>query len=73
MQVIFPNKAAVLSYFVPNFCHNGELSSSLSWLTDSEVFFILFAEISQILHKIYFIPILLTFIYLVAPYQITEL
>ena len=50
-------------------CHNDELS--LSWIyclqTDSEVF-ILFAGISQILLKIYFIPILLTFMYLVALY-----
>ena len=42
-------------------CHNDELSSSLGWLdcllTDSEVF-ILSAEISQLLLKIYFIPIL---------------
>ena len=44
-------------------CHNDELSSSLGWLdcllTDSEVF-ILSAEISQLLLKIYFIPILWT-------------
>ena len=36
-------------------------------------FLILFAEISQIILKIYFIPILLTFTYLVALYQKTEL
>ena len=35
--------------------------------------FILFAEINQILLKIYFIPIVLTFMYLVAFYQKTEL
>ena len=55
-------------------CHNDELS--LSWFyflqTDSEVF-IVFSEISQILLKIYFIAILLTFMYLVALYQKTEL
>ena len=55
-------------------CHNDELS--LSWLdcllTDSEVF-ILFAEINQILLKIYFFPILLTFMYLVALYWKTKL
>ena len=49
-----------------------ELSSILSWLdcllTDLEVF-ILFAEINQIILKIYFIPILLTFMYLVALYK----
>ena len=57
---------------MPNFCHNDELSSSLSWvdclLTDSEVF-ILFAENSQILLKISVVPIYLTFMYLVALYQ----
>ena len=41
----------------------------MSWdgclLKDSELF-ILFAENSQILHKIFVIPILFTFIYLVA-------
>ena len=50
-------------------CHNDELSLSLTWLdclpTDSEIFFILFAE--------NFIPILLTIMYLVALYQETEL
>jgi len=46
-------------YSVPNFCRNDELSS------DSELF-ILFAENSQILLRIYVIPILLTFMYLVA-------
>ena len=50
-------------------CRNDELSSTMSWVgclpTDSELF-ILFAENSQILLKIYVIPILLTFIYLVA-------
>ena len=54
--------------------HNDELSLSLldCLLTDLEVF-ILFAEINQIILKIYFIPILLTFTYLVALYQKTEL
>ena len=55
------------------FCQNDNLSLSL---IDSG-FFILFAEINQILLKIYFIPILLTFyvssMYLVALYQETEL
>ena len=50
-------------------CRNDELSSTMSWvgclLKDSELF-ILFAENSQILLKISVIPILLTFIYLVA-------
>ena len=50
-------------------CCNDELSLTMSWvgclLTDSELF-ISFAENSQILLKIYVIPILLTFIYLVA-------
>ena len=50
-------------------CRNDELSSTMSWvgglLKDSELF-ILFAENSQILLKISFIPILLTFIYLVT-------
>ena len=50
-------------------CRNDELSSTMSWvgclLKDSELF-ILFAENSQILLKISVIPILWTFIYLVA-------
>ena len=50
-------------------CRNDKLSSTMSWvncfLKDSE-FFILFAENSQMLLKISVIPILLTFIYLVA-------
>ena len=58
-------------------CHNDELSSSFSWLdclqTDSELFLILFAEINQLLLKISFIPIILTFMYLVALYQNIEL
>ena len=53
-----------------------EFKFKLSWLdcllTDSKVF-ILSAEINQIILKIYFIPILLTFMYLVALYQKTEL
>jgi len=55
--------------FVTIMCRNDELSSTMSWvgclLKDSELF-ILFAENSQILLKISVIPILLTFIYLVA-------
>ena len=50
-------------------CHNDELSSTMSWvdllLKDSELF-ILFAENSQILLKISGIPILFTFMHLVA-------
>jgi hypothetical protein len=50
-------------------CHNDELSWMMSWvgclLKDAELF-ILYAENSQILLKISVIPILLTFIYLVA-------
>ena len=50
-------------------CRNDELSSTMSWvgclLKDSKVF-ILFAENSQILHKISAISILLTFMYLVC-------
>ena len=52
-----------------NAVHDIELSSTMSWvgclLKDSELF-ILFAANSQILLKISVIPILLTFIYLVA-------
>ena len=65
-----------IEYYVTILCRNDELSSTMSWvgclLPDSELF-ILFAENSQILLKISVIPILLTFIYLVAPYQKTEL
>ena len=46
-----------------------EFECQLTWLFTNifrGVFFILFAEISQILLKISFIPILITFIYLVA-------
>ena len=50
-------------------CRNDDLSSGMSWVgclvNDSELF-ILFAENSQILLKISVIPILLTFMYLVA-------
>ena len=50
-------------------CHNDDLSLSLTCVDllqiDSESF-LLFAEINQILLKISFIPILLTFMYLVA-------
>ena len=45
-------------------CHNHELSSMMCWV-GSELL-ILFAEIDQILLKIFVIPILLTFIYMVA-------
>ena len=48
---------------------NDEMSSTVSWvdcLMTDLVLFILFAENSQILLKIFVIPILLTFIYLVA-------
>ena len=53
--------------FAAIICHNDELS--LRSLDLIEVFFIWFAEISQILLEIYFIPILLIFMYLVALYQ----
>ena len=56
---------------MPNFYRNDELSSVID--SDSEFFFILFAEINQILLKISFIAIPLTFMYLVALYQKTEL
>ena len=50
-------------------CRNDEFCLTMSWvgclLKDSELF-ILFAENSQILLEISVIPILLTFIYLVA-------
>ena len=50
-------------------CYNDELSSTMSWggclLNKSEIF-ILIAENSQILLKISAIPILLTFMYLIA-------
>ena len=60
---------------LPYFCHNDELSSSLSWLFTNRfrVLFISFAENSQIFLKIYIILILLTFMYLVTLYQKTEL
>jgi hypothetical protein len=55
--------------YVTIMCCNDELSSTMSWvgclLKDSEIF-ILFAENSQILLKISVIPILITFMYLVA-------
>ena len=55
--------------YVTIMCHNDELSWAMSWvgcfLIDSALF-ILFAENSKILLKISVIPILLTFIYLVA-------
>ena len=62
------------------FCQNDNLSLSLTWLDCLQIDsggFILFAEINQILLKIYFIPIILTFyvssMYLVALYQESEL
>ena len=61
---------SLLHCFVTIICRNDELSSTVSrvgcLLKDSEFFFILFAENSQILLKISVIPILLSFIYLVA-------
>ena len=63
------NSVLHLTICVSIMCRNDELSSMMSWvgclLKDSELF-ILFAENSQILLKISVIPILLTFIYLVA-------
>jgi hypothetical protein len=50
-------------------CRNDELS--LTWLFTNR--FILFSEINQILLKIYFIPILWTYMHLEALYQKTEL
>ena len=56
--------------FVTVMCHNDELSLTIKWvgclLPDSEIF-ILFAENSRILLKMLVIPIVLTFMYLVAP------
>ena len=70
------NLLDIYQHNVPNFCRNDELSCTMSLvgclLTDSDVF-ILFAEINQILLKISFIPILLTFMNLAALYQKTEL
>ena len=61
--------------FVPNFCCNDVLSSTMSWvgclLTDSKLF-TLFAENSQILLKISVVPIPFTFIYLVALHLIVN-
>ena len=57
-------------------CHINDTSLSLTLLDclqiDSEGF-ILFAEINQMLLKVSFIPIFLTFMHLVALYQKTEL
>ena len=44
-------------------CRNDELSSTIGCLLKDSELFILFAENSQILLKIYVIPILLTFKY----------
>ena len=52
--------------------HNDELSTSLTWhdcLQIDPEGFILLAESNQIITKIYFILILLTFIYLVGSYR----
>ena len=53
-------------------CNNDDLSLSLTWpdclQIDSDAF-ILVVEINQILLKIYFTPILLAFMYLVAIFQ----
>ena len=58
-----------LETYVTIMCRNDELSAMMSCigclLKDSELF-VLFVENSQILLKISVIPILLTFIYLVA-------
>ena len=56
-----------LNSYVRIICHNDDLCLSLTWLD------CVFAEINQILLNIYFIHILLTFMYLVALYQKTEL
>ena len=59
----------LLNSYVTIMCRNDELSWTMSWvgclLTDLDLF-ILFAENSQILLKIFVIPVLLTFMYLVA-------
>ena len=58
---------SIENLWMPNFCHNDELSSTMSWVgyTDSELF-TLCAGNSQILLKISVIPILLSFMNLVA-------
>ena len=67
--MFFYNSMPAQMCIVTIMCHNDELSSIMSWvgciLKDSELF-ILFADNSQILLKISVIPILLTFIYLIA-------
>ena len=67
MYLIYQNflcTTTLMSLFI---CRNDKLSLSLSWVyclqTDLNVF-ILFSEISQILPKIFFIPIFLIFTYL---------
>ena len=69
IQFFFLTSSCAPCIFCTIMCHNDELSSAMSWidclLTDSELF-ISFTENSQILLKIYVIPILLTFSYLVA-------
>ena len=59
----------IIIIFVVIMCRNDEWSLMMSWvdcLLKDSVLFILFAENSQILLKISVIPILLTFMYLVA-------
>ena len=70
--IFFQNEKQTLCYqktFVTIMCRNDELRLAMSWvgclLKDSELF-VLFAENSQFLLKIYAIPILLTLKYLVA-------
>ena len=70
MDVSIESNVHGLSYsYVTIICGNDEMSSTMCWvsslLKDSELL-ILFAEISQIILNISFIPIPLTFIYLVA-------
>ena len=61
--------------FATIICHFDDMSLSLNGLDCLQIdsYGILFAEINQILLKISFISIFLTFVYLVAIYQKTEL
>ena len=62
--------------YVTIICHNDDLSLSSTWVDCLQIDskgIILFAEIKRILLNIFFIPILLTFLYLVALYHKTEL
>ena len=61
----------VLDTNVTIICRNDELSWMFTKIKDSELF-ILDAENSQIRLKIYVIPILLTFIYLVVLYLLVN-